>query len=357
MRRLAFLLAALLTSAARDAAAQVQVIPFAAPAPALPPAPVPAPPAPTSPVVPAPVVPAPVVPAPTPAAPSSATPRPTTPGPAAAPTPTGCTAPLPALDLAAADLAAGADAYRALTQRTGAPSAYRYWKVSPAQVAATVRQACALGFAGYGTAPSGSLETVLAARWPGGVPAVNPAAPLLPARSTSAPATPNTLASTSPASQPTAERSVAGQPVGPVAARPAAGPLEELLAGINAARAQGRRCGGTWQPAAPPLKVDIRLVAAAQGHAAAMVAQGFADHVNPRTGSTPDSRARAQGFTGRVSENIRYGTPTVDGALIWWLGSAAHCTNLMNRDWTHVGAGSEVQNDQSTFWVLMLGRE
>ena len=244
MRRLAFLLAALLTSAARDAAAQVQVIPFPAPAPT--PLPAPAPPAPAAPVVPA-------------------------PSPVAAPTPTGCTAPLPALDLAAADLAAGADAYRALTQRTGAPSAYRYWKVSPAQVAATVRQACALGFAGYGTAPSGSLVTVLAARWPT-PPSTRTATTPPPSSVTPSTVTPAPVVNPAPAAVSGATSPGSGAPVtsAPGTTSPAPlgppvlmGPLGELLAGINAARAQGRRCGGTWQPAAPPLKVDIRLVAAA----------------------------------------------------------------------------------------------
>lgn len=290
------------------------------------------------------------------------------PSPVAGPTPaaSSCGGPLPALNLAAADLAAGADAYRAVTQRAGAPSAYRYWKVSPAQLAATVREVCQRGFAGYGTAPSGSLLIVLAARWPGEAAATLPV-PATPASAAAPPVAAGSVAvgpvavgSVTTAAPTPASAASVSSPLAAVAGaaeRPAVGPLQELLAGINAARAEGRRCGGTWQPAVPPLRVDLRLVAAAQTHAAAMVAQGFADHVNPRTGSSPESRARAQGFAGRVSENIRYGTPTVDGALIWWLGSATHCANLMSRDWTHVGAGSEVQNAQSTFWVLMLGRE
>ena len=360
MRRLSLLLVALLGGVAPLARAQVQVIPFPA-----------APPAPAAPVRPPPPVRA--------APPSGSAPAAPTLSVTAAPAPVAqatCAPALPALHLAAADIAAGADAYRAVTNRAGAPSLFRYWKVSPAQVPATVRELCQRGFAGYGTAPSGSLMIVLAARWPGGAGArTSAAAPVSPA--SSVPVSPAPVAVTAPVA--VASAPVFSGPAAPTAATPTpsarppapavppvsagapaisvTGPLGELLAGINAARTQGRRCGGVQRPPVPPLVVDARLSKAAQEHAEAMVAQGFAEHVNPRTRSTPESRARAQGFSGRVSENIRYGTPTVDGALIWWLGSAVHCTSLMSRDWTHMGAGSAVQNDQSSFWVLVLGRE
>ena len=332
MRRL-FLLLAALHLGVPLAHAQVPVVPFPGTAPA--------------PGLPAPSPPAPSLPAPV-SRPAAPLPTQVTPAPAPAPAPgagTNCAVPLPALHLAAADLAAGVNAYRAVTDRAGAPSEYRYWKVGPGQLAATVREVCRRGFAGYGTAPSGSLLIVLAARWPTGAAA--PAVPVPPVQVAPAPVAPAPVTAPLPAAAP-----VAGAPE-----HTAPGPLADLLAGVNAARTQGRRCGGVWFPPVPPLTVDARLGAAAQEHAAAMVAQGFADHVNPRSGSTPQSRARAQGFAGQVSENIRYGTPTVDGALIWWLGSAVHCTNLMKRDWTQVGAGSAVQNAGSSFWVLVLGRE
>ncbi|AAF12144.1 CAP domain-containing protein [Deinococcus radiodurans] len=347
MRRLSLLLVALLGGVAPLARAQVQVIPFPGPAPA-PVAPAPAP-----------------VPPPPPSAPAAAPALPVAPAPAPVAQST-CAPALPALHLAAADIAAGADAYRAVTNRAGAPSQFRYWKVSPAQLPATVRELCQRGFVGYGTAPSGSLMIVLGARWPGGTPA-EASAPASPVAAAPAPvaAAPVVLAPAAPApaapapsSRPPTSPTLSSPPVTAAApAAPVPGPLGELLAGINAARTQGRRCGGVQRPPVPPLVVDARLSKAAQEHAEAMVAQGFAEHVNPRTRSTPESRARAQGFSGRVSENIRYGTPTVDGALIWWLGSAVHCTSLMSRDWTHMGAGSAVQNDQSSFWVLVLGRE
>lgn len=88
-----------------------------------------------------------------------------------------------------------------------------------------------------------------------------------------------------------------------------------------------------------------------------MVRQGFADHTNPYTGSTPQTRATAQGWAGKASENIRYGTPTLEGAVTWWLNSPVHCTNIMNPYWTHIGTGQQVKNAGSSDWVLVFGHQ
>lgn len=134
--------------------------------------------------------------------------------------------------------------------------------------------------------------------------------------------------------------------------------LDDFLAATNRARFQGQKCGGKLMNAAPALKWDARLEAAAARQATDLVRLDFRGHVNPQDGSGPLDRAAAYGFRGSVGENLAYGPVTPQEALQSLLGSPGHCENLMNPGWTLFGGA--VNNGTAstlfpTYWVQVFG--
>ncbi len=62
---------------------------------------------------------------------------------------------------------------------------------------------------------------------------------------------------------------------------------------------------GTLSPASKqPLAFNHSLIEAARAHSQAMITQDFLAHTNPFTGSTPQTRSNAAGYSGEVSENV-----------------------------------------------------
>lgn len=358
--------------------------------------PQPQPPAP-APTPAAPVAPAPVVPTPAPATPPVSapvlSPAPTTPlpvtTPAAAPVQPAPAAadtapwPLPpfvtscaasqqqkaALHRAAAAIASGTGHAAALNAQGYVAERYRYWDVTTSGVSGALAQACTQGLHDFGIAPTRSRWIVLAARPEAQQPeARQPATQqevARPAAAAPAPAAarPTPAPATAAPAAPTPARTPATT-VAPVstaaasAAIPVGGRLGELLTLVNQTRQRGYNCGGIAKPPVPPLAYDTRLALAAQLHVNAMTLQGFADHVNPVTKSTPQTRAAAEGWTGEVAENLYTGGQTARETLDWWLGSSVHCANLMNAYWTHFGAGIALgdQGGEGPYWVIDFGR-
>ena len=74
-----------------------------------------------------------------------------------------------------------------------------------------------------------------------------------------------------------------------------------------------------------PFQYSSALATAAQNQANYMAANTvFSSHVGAG-GSTPQSRANAAGYVGRVSENIVGGTGmTAARGLTWWVNSPVH---------------------------------
>jgi uncharacterized protein YkwD len=104
-----------------------------------------------------------------------------------------------------------------------------------------------------------------------------------------------------------------------------------LLAQINALR---QRNG------AAPLAINPQLTAAAGGHSSYLATHPYSDPHREANGSTPQSRALAAGYPGRlVGENVVGGTGSnVQWALNWWLNSPIHLHNML-AEWTEVGIG------------------
>lgn len=132
---------------------------------------------------------------------------------------------------------------------------------------------------------------------------------------------------------------------------------QALLAEINKARAQARSCGGTAMPAVAAIPYwNISLQSAAIKHSSDMANRNFRSHTGS-DGSSHYDRAAQFGYLDGVSENIYWrgsSSVSVAQAMTSWLGSEAHCKNIMNPDWKEIGA-SCAQKGSNTYTTLMFG--
>ncbi|WP_371502356.1 CAP domain-containing protein [Kitasatospora sp. NBC_00374] len=170
-------------------------------------------------------------------------------------------------------------------------------------------------------------------------PAANTASP-------SAPSTPSTTASAGPtvASAPPSTAPAAAKPSAVAAPAPAkaaapAATAPDSRAGqfvsqvaelVNAERAKAG-CG--------PLRLDVKLNAAAQHHSDDMVARHFFDHADP-DGRHADSRIEATGYRwSSWGENIAYGQADPAAVMDAWMHSPGHRANILNCDFKDIGIG------------------
>ena len=133
-------------------------------------------------------------------------------------------------------------------------------------------------------------------------------------------------------------------------------PGDEGLATLNAVRARPQTCGDRVWPAVAPLKAHPVLAATARHYAADLAARDRVDHIGA-AGDSLRVRLREAGYAMRVSaENLAGGPETLDEALAQWLGSPAHCENLMLADFRDVGLACVTGPGRfQRYWVLHLG--
>ncbi|MEL6113957.1 CAP domain-containing protein [Photobacterium sp. SP02] len=125
---------------------------------------------------------------------------------------------------------------------------------------------------------------------------------------------------------------------------------DEMLTAVNAARAQGQTCGGTWMPAVAPLTWDATLEQTAFLHSSDMANYDYFSHTG-LDGSSPSQRVTEQGYSWKtVGENIAAGQKTVSAVMQGWLESPGHCKNIMNGSFTQMGAASDT-NSGSTYGI------
>ncbi|MFI6387691.1 CAP domain-containing protein [Nonomuraea sp. NPDC050540] len=120
---------------------------------------------------------------------------------------------------------------------------------------------------------------------------------------------------------------------------------EEVVKLTNAARAAG---------GCKPLTHDPKLNAAARGHSADMAAKGYFSHTS-QDGRSPGDRIKAAGF-GSMSawgENIAMGQRTAASVVDGWMKSPGHKANIMNCNYTHIGAG---QDPKGPHWTQVFAR-
>jgi uncharacterized protein YkwD len=133
---------------------------------------------------------------------------------------------------------------------------------------------------------------------------------------------------------------------------------QDVLAATNAARAQARRCGERHYPAAPPLRWNQNLGQAALAHSDDMVSKRYFNH-RARDGSGAGERALRAGYLWRkIGENIASGQESSQEAVQGWLTSPGHCANLMNPDFTEMGAAYALGSDRRhgiIYWTQVFG--
>ena len=130
----------------------------------------------------------------------------------------------------------------------------------------------------------------------------------------------------------------------------------EMTEAVNAARQTGRNCGERFYDAVPPLAWNMRLADAAHIHAVDMAANNHFNHEGT-DGSTPGSRIRRQGYTPRAwGENIAAGYADVQTVVNGWLESPGHCANIMNPDFTEIGASSaeNTYTNYQLYWTQVF---
>ncbi|MFS2005062.1 CAP domain-containing protein [Duganella sp. CT11-25] len=134
---------------------------------------------------------------------------------------------------------------------------------------------------------------------------------------------------------------------------------QRILDGVNAARAEARTCGMQQFPPAPPLRWNPALGAAALAHSQDMATQRYFNHT-AKDGSTVGLRAQRAGYAWlRIGENIAFGQNSPQAALAGWLTSPGHCANIMNRDFTEMGAAYGVTAEQRpgiVYWTQVFGK-
>ena len=131
-----------------------------------------------------------------------------------------------------------------------------------------------------------------------------------------------------------------------------------ILDEVNAARASARSCGKQAFPAAPPLSWNPALGDAALAHSRDMATGRYFSH-RGKDGSQAADRALRAGYTWRrVGENIAFGQRSPHEAVEGWLDSPGHCANIMNRDFTEMGAAYGVTPERQSgviYWTQVFG--
>lgn len=150
---------------------------------------------------------------------------------------------------------------------------------------------------------------------------------------------------------------VLAEPFAPPPPAQAGDVAAEVLALVNAARAQPRRCGERSYAAAPPLALEPRLGQAAAAHARSMAEHGYLEH-RGRDGSGPADRVGRTGYPWRsVGENIAMGQTDARQVVRDWLASPPHCANLMEARYTQMGVAYAVNRASpgGIYWAQVFG--
>lgn len=146
------------------------------------------------------------------------------------------------------------------------------------------------------------------------------------------------------------------------ATRPEPLPLEpavveqRILELVNAARAEGRRCGDEEYPAAPPVTLSPRLYEAALEHTHDMASRGVPSHEGS-DGSHVGERVTRAGYLWQAAgENVAAGQQDVDSVMAAWLESPGHCATLMASFFTQMGVAFErtPSKNPSIYWTQVF---
>ncbi len=110
------------------------------------------------------------------------------------------------------------------------------------------------------------------------------------------------------------------------------------------------------QQGLPPVAGNATLARIAGDYACQMIENDFFDHTNPITGSTIGSRALqyAYYFT-KVGENLAGGFTTPEETMSQWMDSPGHRANILDEDFTELGAAVRTGGYYRWYWVQEFG--
>ena len=132
---------------------------------------------------------------------------------------------------------------------------------------------------------------------------------------------------------------------------------DRMLALVNTARGQARRCGDKAFAAAPAVAWNAVLETAAAQHARDMAVNDYFSH-DGHDGSTPAQRVTGAGYRWRATgENIAAGQLSPEAAVAGWIASPGHCANLMNAAYTEMGVAAAVstRSQMGLYWAQEFG--
>lgn len=130
-----------------------------------------------------------------------------------------------------------------------------------------------------------------------------------------------------------------------------------VLERVNEARSEPRHCGATEFAAAPALRWNDQLAAAALEHSRDMAEQDYFSH-SDQNGLQVDSRARDLGYQfKRIGENLAAGQGSVEQVVAGWLASPDHCANVMEPAYTEMGAAYVLNpnGENPILWTQVFG--
>ena len=105
-----------------------------------------------------------------------------------------------------------------------------------------------------------------------------------------------------------------------------------------------------------PLSATAILTNIAEDYACEMIEGSFFDHISPVTGSTVGSRALQYGYMFRkVGENLAGGQESPEQVLSEWMDSPGHRANILDADYTEMGAAVRLGGEFGIYWVQEFG--
>ena len=102
----------------------------------------------------------------------------------------------------------------------------------------------------------------------------------------------------------------------------------------------------------PALVWNFKLAAAAQGHAADMLARDYFDHTS-MDGRDFSARAKDAGYDDfPTGENIAFGQRDAVQVMVSWMNSEGHRRNILSEQSTEIGVGFK-----GNYWVQVFGKK
>jgi len=128
--------------------------------------------------------------------------------------------------------------------------------------------------------------------------------------------------------------------------------LKKLFERHNHVRLNGANCGRKRARKTHALHYNCFLAEASWRHAYDMDEKNYLSH-DSRNGFSAGKRATESGYSWvRIAENIARGFKTTEIAQQTWMASAPHCQNIMNPNFTEMGAAIVGEH-----WVVMFGSQ